>query len=58
MVLDPLPLLVAQGMSMHRSASPKLTAYESNNRGCWNLGFACLSTILPHCGSPDSPGWL
>jgi len=31
-VLNPAPLVVSQGVSAHRSAFPKLTAYESKNR--------------------------
>jgi hypothetical protein len=31
-VLNPLPLVVTQGISVHGSASSKLTAYESKNR--------------------------
>ena len=56
-VFDPLPLVVTQGMSVHRSASPKLTAYESKNRRRWNRGATGLSPILPHCCSPDPLGW-
>src|SRR4051794_10275869 len=56
-ISDPLRLVVTKGISAHRSASSKLTAYESKNRRRWNRGTACPPTILPHCCSADSLGW-
>jgi hypothetical protein len=35
-VLGPVQLVIAESVSAHRSAFPKLAAYESKNH-CWNL---------------------
>jgi hypothetical protein len=53
-VLDPVPLIIAESVSAHRSAFPKLTAYESKNRRRGNRETACLPMILPHRCKADS----
>jgi hypothetical protein len=68
-VLDPVPLVIAESVSAHRSAfpkrvlamapplmlPPKLTAYESKNHRRGNRETACLPMILPHRCKTDSP---
>jgi hypothetical protein len=54
-VLDPVPLVIAESVSAHRSAFPKLTAYESKNHRRGNRETACLPMILPHRCKTDSP---
>ena len=54
-VLDPLPLIVTQSEPPHRSASHKLTAYESKNLPRRNRLRTIRCRLTAECGYWDSP---
>jgi hypothetical protein len=54
-VLDPFPLVVVQSKPPHRSASYKLTAYESKKLPRRNRPRSSRRRLTAGCGSLDSP---
>jgi hypothetical protein len=48
-VLDPVPLVITQGVSAHRSAPIRLTAYESKNAPRRNRVIGSMGTNVAHC---------